>query len=343
MLTRTVFPHPAPRRARPRILPVFTPRAGCVGRCLFCAQEEQSGHSPLPLPRVLGELEDKLEAAGSGPPVEIAFYGGTFTALPLEWMERFLLAAARARRAGVVCAVRCSTRPDALPPGLLRHLAALGLDSVELGVQTFDDAVLETARRWHTGADALKACRDVREAGMGLTVQLLPGLPGHTPPGLARDVDFCLRAMPAAVRLHPCLVLAGTGLEELWRAGRFEPWALPATVEALALAVDRLWGADIAVSRIGLAPEPSLERAVLAGPRHPALGTMVRARAVLAEVARRLDGRLAVRLEAPQRVSGELFGHARELERAYESLGLARDRIAFADTGTFTLDTDDAM
>lgn len=343
MLTRTVFPHPAPRRPRPRILPVFTPRAGCPGRCVFCAQEQQSGHAASPLPDVLAELRTKLGQARGGPPVELAFYGGTFTCLPDGWPERFLAEAARARDEGIVSAVRCSTRPDAVPPDLLARLAGLGLDSVELGVQTFDDAVLLAARRGHTGRDAAAACRAVKDAGLGLTVQLLPGLPGHTPMLLGQDIEICAELGPDAVRLHPCLVLAGTGLEELWRAGRFAPWDLPGTVEALGRAVDRLWGAGVAVSRIGLAPEPSLERAVLAGPRHPALGTMVRARALLAEVARRLGQARPVRLSAPSFASGELFGHARELEPAYAALGLSRDRIEFADVDHFTLEAGHEM
>ena len=337
-LARLRFPHPAPRRVRPRILPVFTPRAGCRERCVFCAQESQSGQAVRSLNETLAALREALEAKSGGPPVELAFYGGTFTALAPGWLDRFLETAAVYRARGVVSAVRCSTRPDALDADILERLAAMGLDSVELGVQSFDDAVLAAAGRGHSGRDVLEACRLIRDAGMGLTLQLLPGLPGLTPAVFREDVAACVQAGPDAVRLHPCLVLAGTGLEALWREGRYEPWPLDVTVSELAFATLALWDAGIAVTRVGLAPEPSLEEAILAGPRHQALGTMVRARALLSHIEERLAGRKALRLDVPQCLSGEFWGHRGELEGAYARLGLARGAVAFTGDDHFTMD-----
>jgi histone acetyltransferase (RNA polymerase elongator complex component) len=288
----------------------------------------------------------ELGAKTGGPSVEVAFYGGTFTSLPEPWLRRFLEAAAGFRRAGVVNAVRCSTRPDAADPVLLARLAGMGLDMVELGVQTFDDAVLTAAGRGHCGRDVLDACRAVRRAGMGLGLQLLPGLPGHGADTFAGDIHQCLAIRPDTVRLHPCLVLAGSGLEDTWRNGHFVPWSLDRTVQELARATLDLWRGGIAVSRIGLAPEPSLEAVVLAGPRHPALGTMVRARALWLDIRARLEGLQGVRLPghrmarlcAPQRVSGEFWGHGRELEGAYGELGLHPGVVVFEDREDFMLE-----
>ncbi|MBG3878745.1 radical SAM protein, partial [Desulfovibrio oxamicus] len=163
----------APPRIRPRILPIFLPFAGCPTRCVFCAQDVQTGqhggvHS---LARTLAQAEARLEhearlleaAAASGDrqprdhpapatgrgaparyaspsPLEIAFYGGTFTLLPEAERAECLKLAARWRQRGVVCRVRCSTRPDAVTARGLATLRAAGMDCVELGVQSFDDA-----------------------------------------------------------------------------------------------------------------------------------------------------------------------------------------------------------
>jgi len=298
------------------------------------------------------EMLRDLEALPQGRSVELAFYGGTFTLLPEEWLTRFLEAAARYRAQGTVHAVRCSTRPDACDPDLLDRLKAQGLDTVELGVQSFHDGVLLAARRGHAGRDAVKACAAVKNAGLGLGVQLLPGLPGHTLEMFEDDIAQCVRSAPDMVRLHPCLVLAGTGLEALWRRGEFAPWPLEDTVHAFAGAVLALWRTDIAVTRIGLAPEPSLEEGVLAGPRHPALGTMVRAHALLLDIRERLDapgilrpgqppgpgGRTALRLRVPQRLSGEFFGHGRELAGAYAGLGLTAGAVTFEERDDLLLE-----
>jgi histone acetyltransferase (RNA polymerase elongator complex component) len=293
----------------------------------------QSGRPVASLDRILADMEAGLGAAreaGRGP-YELAFYGGVFTALPEPWSGRFLEAARRAREAGLLTRVRCSTRPDACDPAVLGRLAGAGLDLVELGVPSFRDPVLAGAGRGHDAACVRRAARDVTRAGLALGLQLLPGLPGHAPADLADDAAEAAALGPELVRLHPCLVPRGTPLETLYRQGRFAPWTLPETIEALAEALPVLWRAGIRVARIGLAPEPDFLRAVLAGPWHPALGARVRARAtlaLLAEAVRDLDGR-AFALRAPGRFAGELFGHAGELVPAYAALGLAKARTRF--------------
>ena len=73
------------RRAN-RILPVFLPFAGCPARCVFCAQDRQTGvGNEGGVDRALERAAATLEEISACPPpggVELAFYGGTFTALP---------------------------------------------------------------------------------------------------------------------------------------------------------------------------------------------------------------------------------------------------------------------
>lgn len=339
--TVRLFRHPEPVVVSPRIWPVYLTFQGCPGRCVFCAQPLQSGRAAAAPDRILAAMETELDAAGKAGrgPYELAFYGGVFTALPSPWPERFLAAAGRARAAGLVSRVRCSTRPDACEPAVLDRLRRAGLDMVEIGAQTFDDAVLAAAGRGHDAAAVRRAARNVRQAGLGLGVQLLPGLPGHGPADLADDAAETAALAPDIARLHPCLVLPGTRLAELYRAGRYRPWELDVTLESLAAALPVLWRAGVRVVRIGLAPEPGLVREILAGPWHPALGNRVRARATLSLLAaevRALGGR-ADALVAPRRFTGELFGHAGELLPAYAALGLARSAIRFESRENFRL------
>lgn len=336
-----VFRHPEPVVPATRIFPVYLTFQGCPGRCVFCAQPLQSGRAADAPERILAAMETGLSAAakaGQGP-YELAFYGGVFTALPSPWPERFLAAAGRARSAGLVSRVRCSTRPDACEPGVLDRLARAGLDLVEIGAQTFSDPVLTASGRRHDAAAVRRAARNVRRAGLGLGVQLLPGLPSHEPADLAADAAEAAALAPDIARLYPCLVLPGTRLAELYREGRYRPWSLETTLHALGAALPVLWRAGVRVIRIGLAPEPGMVREILAGPWHPALGNRVRARAtfaLIAEEVRAMGGR-ATRLVAPRRFSGELFGHAGELVPAYANLGLARSAIRFESREDFRL------
>lgn len=335
------FDPPEPPRIRPRLRPVFLPLAGCPGRCVYCHQPLQTGTPAGDLAARLEDLERDLEEAAfrNEPPCGLGFYGGTFTSLPGDWTWRFLDLAARFRARGRITGLRASTRPDAVFPGLLAELRARGLDLLELGIQSFDDAALEASGRGYSGNTARAACVAVRHAGLGLGVQLLPGLPGDRPGVFRRDVDETVGLRPDCARLYPCLVLAGTPLEGLWRRGEYAPWTPGRARAELSLALSRLWRARIAVIRLGLAPEPGLARAVLAGPAHPALGQQARSLALLDHVRRHLArlGRAPRRLIVPARFQGEFWGHARSLERAWARLGLTPERVVFTPVECFEL------
>ncbi len=277
----------------------------------------------------LGKNPAQRSAESPQPAQELAFYGGTFTALPEPWPRRFMELAGRYLASGRLSRIRCSTRPDAVDPARLAELKALGLSLVELGVQSFDDTALSASQRGYDGQPARRACRAVGEAGLSLGIQLMPGLPGHTPAAFQADVAQTAAFAPELTRLYPCLVLAGTPLAERWRAGAYAPWGLEATVEQLALALPVLWAAGVPTARMGLAEQQGL--AVLAGPRHPALGQMARSVALLAVVRQRLaelarkdtTQRSPTILALPRRLQGEALGHQNALAPHYAALGLA--------------------
>ncbi|MDR2503012.1 MAG: radical SAM protein [Deltaproteobacteria bacterium] len=330
--------HPEPVRAGPPVFPVFIPFAGCAGRCVFCSQERQTGTETRPLDSLRRDLEAHPPAMRPVP--ELAFYGGTFTALPLKEQEAFLTLAAKLKAAGSICRTRCSTRPDALKPPLLARLAALGLDCLELGIQSFSAAPLQASRRGYSPETALRACRLAQEAGLELGVQLMPGMPGMEPEHFQRDMELCLELRPSLLRLYPCLVLEGTALAQDWKNGAYTPWSLELIMELLPPAILRLWRRGIRVIRLGLAPEEGLEPCILAGPRHPALGQRLRSRALFLHMKEKLpppQHMSTLELHAPNRCQGEFFGHRGELKEAYARLGLTPDRVRWREQDYFEL------
>lgn len=318
-------------------------------RCIFCAQHLQTGSAPRPVLRVLADLDAACAAAlaRGAPPRDLAFYGGTFTAMPLEHQLACLDLAARYRTRGLISAVRCSTRPDSVSEPLLSCLKTKHLDMVELGVQTFDSEALAASRRGYDGAAARDACRCVTAAGLRLGIQLMPGLPAgkdsmSTAQFLA-DVAAAVEMAPETLRLYPCLVMEGTELAELWRQGRYVPWTLDQTVRALAEALLLAWDKGIRVIRMGVAPEQGLEGSVLAGPIHPALGAMARALALCKIIARqhaRVRAGSVYRLCAPRRLQGEFWGHGNALAREYAALGISRETLHWWDKPFFLMEYD---
>lgn len=255
-------------------LSIFVPHAGCLHRCSFCDQRTISGAvGSLPDANTVSELCEKaLPAAGNGQNTEIAFFGGSFTALPHEYMESLLSAAAVFVEQGRASGIRISTRPDAIDPTVLKTLAHYHVTSVELGAQSMSDRVLQLNGRGHTRLQLEFAAKQVKNAGFSLGLQMMLGLYGETDPvRSARDTALALAALsPNTVRIYPALVLMGTELERLYRAGVYRPLSVEQAVEAVSPLLELFEAKQIRVIRVGLHDEPGLSARVVAGPYHPA-------------------------------------------------------------------------
>ena len=262
-----------PRR---RILPIFVPHAGCPNDCVFCNQKRISG-SLLPASAETVRIAVSTLAPGSG--YELAFYGGSFTAIPETEQEVLLAAALPARESGAVSAIRVSTRPDAVTKEKLARLRFYGVETVELGAQSMCDEVLLRCGRGHTSADTVEAAKLVKDAGFTLILQMMTGLPGS---GEARDIQTArsIAALhPDGVRIYPTVIIRDTPLEDLWRAGKYREHTVEDAVRVCAHILPIFDAAGIPVIRLGLNPSDELSGgAAVAGAYHPALGELVRSR-----------------------------------------------------------------
>jgi len=323
--------HPRPERVKTRIWPVFLPHQGCRWRCRFCDQHLQTGRPDQELAAIHDNLEQELAgalAAGRAP-LEIGFFGGTFTALPEKWQLRFLDLAREYRERGLLTRIRCSTRPDALSAEALAGLKARGLDMVELGVQSFSDRALGASGRGHDGEAAREGCRLVADSGLTLGLHLMPGLPGATAKTFLDDVDASLAFAPATVRLYPCLVLEGTALARDLARGAYRPTSLAAALALLGLALSRFWRAGVEVIRVGLVPEEALLSRITAGPWHPALGQRAASLALYDHIRAHLaaSGGRPTGLRYPARFQSEVLGWRREMLPRYQALGLGAENM----------------
>ncbi|PIE56860.1 MAG: radical SAM protein [Desulfobulbus propionicus] len=285
--------------ARWFVIPVFIPQEGCRHDCLFCDQEAISGAggSPLRAEDVQAVIDQWLQytenAEGksrTGTQVQVAFYGGTFTGLTKQRQEDLLGAVQPYLRSGQVDSLRCSTRPDLVDPERIALLRAYGVDLVELGVQSLEDELLQNCRRGHTAGQAITAIQQLKAAGLRVGVQLMLGLPGERFVHLRRTVAQVIRQNPWCVRIYPLLVLKGSALARMYACGDYQPLTLDRAVLLAAWMKKRFTAARIPVIRMGLQPGESLERALIAGPYHPAFGQMVASRLMLGHTRRLLAG-----------------------------------------------------
>lgn len=272
---------------------IFVPHLGCPQRCSFCEQNAITGanHAPPPTPEdVLSAAEIAARSLGERrKEAEIAFFGGSFTAIRRDYMLALLSAAKEAADRYGFHGIRCSTRPDAVDSETLELLSAYGVTAIELGAQSMDDGVLQANRRGHTARDTAEAADLIRAGGFELGLQMMTGLYKSTAEGDLETARRLIALKPATMRIYPTLVLPGTELARLYDRGEYCPQSLEQAVELCAVLLEEFRRAGVRVIRLGLHASPELEKKRLAGPYHPAFRQLVESRVYLEQLLRVLE------------------------------------------------------
>jgi len=281
------------------VIPIFIPHRGCPHDCLFCNQQKISGKSKetTSRPSIKNTIEEWLTRKQNRSQVQVAFFGGSFTCLPAGEQLELLSEIQPYIERNEIDTIRLSTRPDCIDSAVCGLLREYNVGVVELGAQSMNDAVLQSASRGHSSEHVRLAFSLLKESGFQVGLQLMPGLPGETSGSFLRGIDEVIALGPDFIRLYPALVVKDSGLERLYCAGRYRPLSLDKAVALTARCYEKLTGAGIKVVRMGLQPSTSLAESVVDGPYHPAFGELVRSRLWL----RRIRARLA-RLHSEQKL-----------------------------------------
>lgn len=280
--------------ARESIIPVFVPHLGCPNDCVFCNQRRISGSTE---PATAATVREAVENAGTlpaGMKRQLAFYGGSFTAIPVDEQLSLLNAAREYLRRGDIQALRLSTRPDAIDIPTLKRLREYSVETIELGVQSMDDEVLRLSGRGHTAADVENASRLIKAEGFQLILQMMTGLPGDSDEKAVETARRIIALEPDGVRVYPTVIVRDTALYELWQAGRYKEHSVEDAVRVCAKLLPMFDAAGIPVIRLGLNPTQELSSGAAAGGAyHPALGELVKSRIMLNRARELLAGAAA--------------------------------------------------
>lgn len=260
------------------IIPIFIPHYGCSHQCVFCNQKKITGLvTPVTANEVANIIEANLARLTEKRQVEVAYYGGSFTALPLPIQRDLLLPASRMLQSGAIHAIRLSTRPDCISEEIVQQLISLGVSIVEIGAQSLDNRVLHAACRGHTYDDVVNAVSILQSFDIDYGLQFMVGLPMEDKISLAATTRKAVALSPHFVRIYPTIVIADTPLAQLYQQQKYQPLSLQKAVVWSAFMKLSFERAGIAVIRTGLqaTPELSAPQVVLDGPFHPAFGEMV--------------------------------------------------------------------
>lgn len=253
-------------------LSIFVPHAGCPNQCSFCDQRSISGTQNPPTAEEVSALCDEFLPKEKGDDYEIAFFGGSFTAIDREYMLQLLKAAYPFVQQGRAAGIRISTRPDCISEEILDILKQYGVTSIELGAQSMQDDVLKANLRGHTEEDVVKASCLIKQYGFSLGLQMMTGLYGQKNyMEYALDTAEKFAALqPDTVRIYPTVTLKNTLLEQKFLSGEYIPPTLGETVEICAQLMDIFEKNNIRIIKMGLHADTGLEGKIVAGPYHPA-------------------------------------------------------------------------
>lgn len=268
--------------ARESIIPVFVPHLGCPNGCVFCNQRRiSSSTEPATAETVRRAIEGAVPAP-EGMRRQLAFYGGSFTAIPVDEQLSLLNAAREYLRQGDIQSLRLSTRPDAIDLPTLQRLREYSVETIELGAQSMDDEVLRLSGRGHTAADVENASRLIKAGGFRLILQMMTGLPGDSDDKAIETARRIIALEPDGVRVYPTVIVRDTALYDLWQAGRYKEHSVEDAVRVCAKLLPMFDESGIPVIRLGLNPTEELSSGSAAGGAyHPALGELVKSRIML--------------------------------------------------------------
>jgi histone acetyltransferase (RNA polymerase elongator complex component) len=260
------------------IIPFFISHQGCPHQCVFCNQNHITGKkAPADAAAIHKTITQFLKTAENNEPADVAFYGGSFTAMQLSVQKNYLEAVKPFIDTEKVQNIRISTRPDAIDCQVLTQLKEHHVQTVELGVQSMQNSVLHRSGRGHTAMDTRKAVKLLRAYGFCIGIQLMLGLPGDSTDTFMSTVRAVVRLKPDFVRLYPLLVLKDTPLERLYKTKQYTPLSLDTAVLLCRNAFVLFEQTGIEVARMGLQPDQELLKpgVIMAGPYHPAFRQLV--------------------------------------------------------------------
>ena len=306
---------------------IFVPHVGCPHKCAFCDQRTITGSVKLPhaedvkrtCGQALSEMEDVRES-------EIAFFGGSFTAIERSYMLELLGAAKDFVGGDGFKGIRISTRPDRIDREVLDILRGHGVTAIELGAQSMDDRVLRLNERGHDVRAVYEASRLIKECGFELGLQIMTGLYGSGEREEALTRERVLEIRPDTVRIYPVCVLRGTKLAELYGQGEYRLMSFEDMLGIVAADARAFTDAGIKILRIGLHASEGVEGDLAAGYYHPALGELVRGRMVRDIIEARLSGE-SIAVYCGKGMISAAAGHKKANKACFAERGVRLDII----------------
>ena len=259
-------------------IPVFLPELACPYRCVYCNQFSITGLNESIKAEDVKHIIDSHLASFKEENrfVEVAFFGGNFTGLPLKMQNDYLEVVQPYLDKGLINGIRCSTRPDYITQQRVKEIKQLGMLNIELGAQSTDNEILKHCKRGHTFEDIVEASQIILSEGITLGLQMMIGLPSSSEATDLQTAQDIVRLGAKETRIYPCIVVKDTELEIMHNSGEYQALTIEDAVKRSAKLYTYFTENDVKVLRIGLHTSDELDStAYVAGPYHKNFAEMV--------------------------------------------------------------------
>ncbi|MBS6444312.1 MAG: radical SAM protein [Ruminococcus sp.] len=258
---------------------IFVAHIGCPNICSFCNQHTISGSQSAPtIDEVRSTCEMAFNQIEDKSNTEIAFFGGSFTAIEKSYMVALLECVQDFIGKDKFIGIRISTRPDCITSKILDILKKYNVTAIELGCQSMKDSVLTANRRGHTAQDVYNACELIKSYGFELGLQMMVGLYTSTIQDEYYTMNEIIKLNPKTVRIYPTVVLKGTHLDELMQSGKYKLYSLDTMVDICADFLTQFNNSGINVIKCGLHSSELVEAEMTGGYYHPAFRELCESR-----------------------------------------------------------------
>jgi elongator complex protein 3 len=223
----------------------YTPESPAVLRAIECGYD--------PVKQVTVRIKSYESMNHPTEKIELIIMGGTFLSYPEEFQKDFIKKCydalnkkesktlEQAKKINQTAKHRCvalciETRPDVITPHHIKNILSYGATRVELGVQAIDDEIYKKVNRGHTVQDVVDATQRLKQAGFKIGYHLMPGIPGTTPKKdikMFKEIFSSTKFKPDQIKIYPCQVLKGAGIENLYYGGEYIPYSKEQATEII--------------------------------------------------------------------------------------------------------------
>ena len=317
-------------------IPIFIPHMGCPNMCVFCNQRSISGKLNFDISKVKNEIEEALSTTKNDDFIEIAFFGGSFTGIDRELMISLLSLAQNYINEGKASSIRLSTRPDYIDDEILDILSSYSVGTIELGLQSMDDEVLQKSKRGHTALCAKNACKMIKERGFSLIGQMMIGLPSSSVEKEIYTAKKICELGADGARIYPTVVFYETELCEMMQSGAYSPLTNDEAVERTKEALKVFIESNVPCIRVGLQSGENLSDAshVAGGANHSAIGELSMSALYLDKICDFIDDNAPEKIPekiviyCPKGDVSKVVGQKRKnIQKIYEKYGIKSVKV----------------